>query len=104
MVAPEPARVRPFEPVHLASAFPERKLWRAGHRHGALPPRDARGAEPGPCPRTAGRVQQCGDTAVAIAPALGRQGDDDSGPCIRVGRPGGHVALRTPVPPPIRQA
>lgn len=41
MVAPEPARVRPFEPVHLASAFPEREPWRADHRHGARPLRRA---------------------------------------------------------------
>lgn len=42
-------------------------------------------------------LQQRGDAGVAVAPILGRQGNDGSGQPILVGRQGGHVALRTPV-------
>lgn len=42
-------------------------------------------------------LQQRGDAAIAIAPVLGRQGDDGLGQCIRVGQHGRHVALRAAV-------
>lgn len=41
--------------------------------------------------------QQRGDAAVAVAPVLGRHGDDGSGQPILVGRHGRHVALRAAV-------
>ena len=42
-------------------------------------------------------LQQRGDTAVAIAPVIGRQSDDGAGQRILVGRHGRHVALRAAV-------
>ena len=42
-------------------------------------------------------LQQRGDASVAIAPILGRQGNDGSGQPILVCRHGGHVALRAAV-------
>ena len=47
--------------------------------------------------RLARCLQQRGDTAVAVASVLGRQGDDGAGQRILIGRHGGHVALRAPV-------
>ena len=42
-------------------------------------------------------LQQRGDAAVAVAPVLGRQGDDGLGQCILIGRHGRHGALRAAV-------
>ncbi|MFB0493046.1 hypothetical protein ABIE45_005632 [Methylobacterium sp. OAE515] len=42
-------------------------------------------------------LQQHGDAAVAVAPVLGRQGDDGLGQCILIGRHGRHGALRAAV-------
>lgn len=49
-------------------------------------------------------LQQHGDAAVAIALILGRRGDDGAGQRILVSRYLGHVALRTPCWPKVRQA
>ncbi len=43
------------------------------------------------------RLQQRGDAAIAIAPVLGRQGDDGAGQLILVRQQGRHVALRAAV-------
>jgi hypothetical protein len=42
-------------------------------------------------------LQQRGDAAVAIAPVLGRQGDNGARQRILIGRHGGHGALRAPM-------
>ena len=42
-------------------------------------------------------LQQRGDAAVAVAPVLGRQGNDGPGQFILVGQHGRHVALRAPM-------
>ena len=42
-------------------------------------------------------LQQSRDAAVAVAPILGRQGDDGAGQRILVGRQRRHVALRAPM-------
>ena len=47
--------------------------------------------------RPARCLQQRGDTAVAVASVLGRQGDEGAGQRILVSRYRRHVALRAPV-------